>query len=98
MPKGRATRERLLSIAERAVLAKGFTATSIDEIIAEAGITKSGFFYHFRDKNELALALIERYLVDDEAKLDALFARARTARRPVACVPDRAEALRGDDG
>ena len=54
--RGGATRERLLDIAEAGVLAKGFAGTSIDEIIAEAEITKSGFFYHFRDKNELARA------------------------------------------
>jgi hypothetical protein len=54
MGRGEATRERILEIAETAVLAKGFGATSIDEVIAEAGLTKSGFFYHFKDKNALA--------------------------------------------
>lgn len=77
MRKGEATRERILSIAETAVLEKGFGATSIDEIIAAAGITKSGFFYHFADKNELAIALLERYLAGEDAMLDELFARAR---------------------
>src|SRR5215217_1601321 len=48
------TRERILELAEAAVLAKGFAATSIDELIAAVGITKSGFFYHFKDKGELA--------------------------------------------
>ena len=74
---GGETRERLLAIAERAVLAKGFGATSIEELIAEAGITKNGFFYHFRDKNALALALLERYMERDEALLDAVFSRGR---------------------
>ncbi|TIL69490.1 MAG: helix-turn-helix transcriptional regulator, partial [Mesorhizobium sp.] len=58
MRKGAETRERILEIAEASVLAKGFGATSIEEVIAEAGITKSGFFYHFKDKNELARALM----------------------------------------
>src|SRR5215204_2363261 len=70
------TRERLLALAEAAVMAKGFAATSIDELIAAAGITKSGFFYHFRDKGELAKALLLRYLAHDRAVLDGLFARA----------------------
>jgi len=73
--KGRATRERLLDLAEDAVLAKGFAATSIEELIAAAGLTKSGFFYHFRDKGELAKALILRYLERDRALLDDLFRR-----------------------
>src|SRR5690606_33794825 len=61
MRKGTATRERILEIAEAAVLAKGFGATSIEELIAAAGITKSGFFYHFKDKNELASGLLDRH-------------------------------------
>ncbi|MBW8637363.1 TetR/AcrR family transcriptional regulator [Hoeflea sp. WL0058] len=77
MGKGQETRERLLDIAELSVLAKGFGATSIEEIIAEAQITKSGFFYHFRDKNELARALLQRYLDREDGLLDELFDRAR---------------------
>ena len=76
MSAPRNTRERLLEIAEESVLQKGFGATSIEEIIVEAGITKSGFFYHFRDKNELALALIDRYIERDDQIIDSLFARA----------------------
>jgi AcrR family transcriptional regulator len=60
MGKGEATRERILEIAEAAVLAKGFGATSIEEVIAEAGLTKSGFFYHFKDKNALAREMLRR--------------------------------------
>lgn len=77
MRKGRATREKLMDIAEAAILTKGFGATSIEEIIAEAEITKSGFFYHFKDKNELARALLQRYLESEEEILDNLFVRAR---------------------
>jgi AcrR family transcriptional regulator len=74
--KGRATRDRLLDLAEAAVLAKGFAATSIDELIAAGGLTKSGFFYHFKDKADLAKALIVRYLERDRELLDDLFRRA----------------------
>jgi AcrR family transcriptional regulator len=69
------TRERLLDLAEEAVLQKGFASTSIDELIAGAGITKSGFFYHFKDRTELARALMLRYLERDAAMLDGLFTR-----------------------
>jgi TetR/AcrR family transcriptional regulator, transcriptional repressor for nem operon len=74
--KGGETRERLLELAESAVLQKGFAATSIDELIAAAGITKSGFFYHFKDKNELAKALLVRHLEHDHAILEDVFGRA----------------------
>jgi len=74
--KGAETRERILELAEAGVLEKGFAATSIEELISAAGITKSGFFYHFKDKGELARALMQRYLDQEDAILDDLFARA----------------------
>ena len=69
------TRERILEVAETAVLAKGFAGTSIDELIAAVGITKSGFFYHFKDKTELAKGLLLRYLEHDRQVLDGIFQR-----------------------
>ena len=69
------TRERLLEVAEQAVLAKGFASTSIEELIAAVGITKSGFFYHFKDKTDLARALMLRYLEQDREILDGIFRR-----------------------
>lgn len=71
------TRTRIMDIAQDAILAKGFDATSIEEIVAGAEITKGGFFYHFPDKNALALALIERHIDVEDAIFDNLLARAR---------------------
>jgi TetR/AcrR family transcriptional repressor of nem operon len=69
------TRSRILEVAESAVLAKGFASTSIEEIIAAVGITKSGFFYHFKDKTALAKGLMLRYMQHDKEVLDDIFAR-----------------------
>jgi TetR/AcrR family transcriptional repressor of nem operon len=74
--RGGDTRERILNTAEAAVLDKGFAATSIDELIAAVGITKSGFFYHFRDKGELAKALLVRYVERENELFGDLFKRA----------------------
>ena len=74
--KGSDTRDRILDAAEAAVLAKGFAGTSIDELIAAVGITKSGFFYHFRDKGELARALLIRYIERGNVLFYELFRRA----------------------
>lgn len=70
-------RDRLLELAESAILQKGFNATSIDELVAGAGITKSGFFYHFKDKSDLAKALLARHFERDNVILDGVFGRAR---------------------
>ncbi|MGE4221247.1 MAG: TetR/AcrR family transcriptional regulator [Alphaproteobacteria bacterium] len=74
--RGGERRERILDAAEAAILEKGSAATSIEELIVAVGITKSGFFYHFRDKTALAKALLERYLEREEALFDELFGRA----------------------
>jgi TetR/AcrR family transcriptional regulator, transcriptional repressor for nem operon len=76
MGKGSQTQALLMDLAESAILEKGFGATSIEELISAAGITKSGFFYHFRDKTELARALLVRYIDREEVLLDDLFNRA----------------------
>ncbi|MCL6729538.1 TetR/AcrR family transcriptional regulator [Sphingomonas hankyongi] len=75
--KGERTRERIMDLAYRSIVQKGFAATSIEELVEAAGITKSGFFYHFRDKNDLARQLFERFLAEDESILDTLESRAR---------------------
>ena len=74
--KGGDTRERVLDAAESAVLEKGFAATSIEELIAAVGITKIGFFYHFKDKGELAKALLVRYIARENTLFDEIFGRA----------------------
>ena len=74
--KGERTRSRILDVAYEAIVQKGFAATSIDELVEAAGITKSGFFYHFKDKSDLAKALMHRYIEHNDAVLADIFARA----------------------
>ena len=75
--KGEKTRERILDFAYEAIVEKGFAATSLEELVEAAGITKSGFFYHFRDKNDMARQLFDRFLAEDESIVDTLATRAR---------------------
>jgi TetR/AcrR family transcriptional regulator, transcriptional repressor for nem operon len=74
--RGEERREKILRVAEAIILRKGFAATSIEDIMAGAHITKGGFFYHFPGKSELARALVERYLVQDANLFDGLAERA----------------------
>ncbi len=77
LSKGERTRQKLLGLAYDALIRKGFAATSIEELVEAAGITKSGFFYHFKDKRDLARQLIERHSDEDGVFLDGMVARAR---------------------
>lgn len=74
--RGADRREKILEVAESIILKKGFSATSIEDILEQAHITKGGFFYHFPGKAELARALMERYLVEDEKLFTGLIERA----------------------
>ncbi|MBO9519004.1 MAG: TetR/AcrR family transcriptional regulator [Porphyrobacter sp.] len=74
--KGERTKARILDAAYDSIIQKGFAGTSIDELVEATGITKSGFFYHFRDKSDLARQLLVRFLAEDDAVIDSLKARA----------------------
>jgi TetR/AcrR family transcriptional regulator, transcriptional repressor for nem operon len=73
---GTATRERILDAAQRIALERGFAATSVDAVLAEAPATKGAFFHHFPSKSDLGRALLARYAAADERMLDDFMARA----------------------
>lgn len=52
------TRQRLLDATVRLVLRQGFNASTVDQICAEAGVTKGSFFYHFKTKDDIGKAAI----------------------------------------
>ncbi len=43
------------------MLAKGFVATTVDEICSAAGLTKGSFFHYFKTKEDLAKATLDRF-------------------------------------
>ena len=49
-------RIKLLDSALRVIRMKGYTATTVDDLCREAGVTKGAFFHHFRSKDDLAVA------------------------------------------
>src|SRR3712207_3689224 len=49
-------RTRLLDAARDVIRAKGFAATSVDDLCKAAGVTKGAFFHHFESKEALAVA------------------------------------------
>ena len=57
--KAEATRQRILEAAGRLFYRHGYHATGLDTIIREAGITKGNFYYYFKSKEALALAVLE---------------------------------------
>ena len=52
MKKGEKRKRELLEIAYRMFIARGYENTSVDDIIAEAGIAKGTYYYHFESKEQ----------------------------------------------
>ena len=71
------TRDSILDAAQALILDHGFGATTVDAVVARAGITKGAFFHHFPSKAELARALVERYAALDREHLERHLERAR---------------------
>ena len=76
---GDKTRKSIMDTAETLIMGHGFSATSIEQIIAGVGITKGTFFYHFPTKSDLAQALVERYARRDDQHLTEKMAAAEAA-------------------
>lgn len=92
------SKTKLLDAALKVVRTKGYNATRIEDICAEAGLTKGSFFHHFKSKDELALAAMAHY----DSLSGALFASAPyhhaadPLSRLISYVEFRKAILRGD--
>lgn len=63
---------KLLEAALSVIRTKGYSATSVDELCATAGVTKGAFFHYFKSKDELAVAAADHW----SETTSALFAGA----------------------
>ena len=54
-------RQKLIEAAIRLILKRGYNATTVDDICAEAKITKGSFFHHFKNKEEIGQAAVKAW-------------------------------------
>src|SRR5689334_21302266 len=84
------TKEKLLDTAERLIAENGYVATSLRQIIGEAGVNLAAVHYHFGSKEELLDAVVMRHAgpVNRErlALLDRHEAEARGGAVPIARI------------
>jgi TetR/AcrR family transcriptional repressor of nem operon len=85
-PTHHESKAKLLDAALQVIRAKGYSATTIDDICYAAGLTKGSFFHHFRSKQDLALAATTHF----SQMAGGLFAAA-----PYQSLPDPVDRLLG---
>lgn len=71
-PPTSTARLKLLQAALSVIRAKGYNATSVDDLCVAAGVTKGAFFHHFKSKEALAVAAADHW----SETTGALFAAA----------------------
>ncbi len=73
------TQARILEAALKNFSESGYDAASVDDICAEAGVSKGAFYHHFPSKQAVFLALLNDWLTTVDTSLEA-------ARKPT--VPE----------
>jgi AcrR family transcriptional regulator len=71
-PRGERSKEAILEAAQPLFAEQGYRGASLASISSAAGLTQPGLLHHFRSKEELLLALLDRRDHDDGKRLSSL--------------------------
>lgn len=66
-----ATKQRLLEAGLRMLLEHGYNDLGIQALLAATDTPKGSFYHHFRDKEDFALQVVDAYMAQVHAGLDA---------------------------
>jgi AcrR family transcriptional regulator len=87
------TRAKLLEAARELIREKGYDRTTMNEVAARAGMTSGAIYGNFKNRNELFIALGERYWapIVPDIKPGATLAQIMRAfaKATIAAIPDR---------
>lgn len=84
--KKRASRADWFEVALRVLAGEGVQAVKVDRLARELGIARSGFYWHFRDRQDLRNQLLDYWaheyteILSENSELSALDPRARLTR------------------
>lgn len=67
--RGPETRQTIVARADELFYRQGFDATPFADIAQSVGISRGNFYYHFRTKDDLLVAVIAKRLADRQAML-----------------------------
>lgn len=82
--RGELTKERILEAAHGIVMEQGLSTMSLDRVLEKTSLTKGAFFYHFKSKDDLICALMDRHARAENTILEDTVARAgKMSRDPL---------------
>ena len=92
------SKTRILDATMHVIRAKGYAATTIDDVCNAAGLTKGSFFHHFKSKEDLALAAADHFaaMAAGLFKSAPYHAPSDPLERVLGYVDFRAAILRGE--
>lgn len=67
----RATKQQLIEAGLRMLLEQGYNGLGLDALLKTTGIPKGSFYHHFKDKEDFALQVVDAYMAQVHAGLDA---------------------------
>lgn len=70
------TRASLLATARKVFSERGYADTSMDELTAQAGLTRGALYHHFGDKRGLLIAVVEQIDAEMDDRLQTISDRA----------------------
>ncbi len=86
-------RKAIIHAAEAVILRRGFSATSMDDVAAEADFSKATVYRYFRSKAELLFEIMAHFMDDIEERLAAI--RSDRSRSAALRLADTVAALMG---
>ena len=72
-------RQQIMDAALNCFARKGYHKTTMDDIVAESGLSKGTLYWYFKSKDELFFSLINSFFLEMQQDLDAIFERPTSA-------------------
>ncbi|MFC0215099.1 TetR/AcrR family transcriptional regulator [Paenibacillus chartarius] len=86
-PSRLSNKEIVLQTAASLFLTRGYQLTSMDEIVAVSGVSKTNIYYHYKNKVELLLAIVDRFIDRYDRQISLVLSQDDWS------IPDRLERM-----
>lgn len=84
------TRDKILDAAEALYMRKSFSETSLNDIVAESGLSKGALYNHFDSKEKLIVAVYDRFIERTLEQLKTMLGTEFTASQKLELIGEAA--------